>query len=155
ADIAQREASPALANLGIAMQKGNSGLIEMQDPFIDQDVWVAYQPVPTTGWSLAVVVPKGDVLDSLTQVSATLLLITLVALLVLGLLIWLVAASITRPVKLLAEGAERIASGERAAMSLGIERGDELGQLARSFESMAVQVAESHHSLARQVDERT
>ena len=155
ADIAQREASPALANLGIAMQKGNSGLIEMQDPFIDQDVWVAYQPVSATGWSLAVVVPKGDVLDSLTQVSTTLLLITLVALLVLGLLIWLVAASITRPIKLLAEGAERIASGERAAMSLGIERGDELGQLARSFESMAVQVAESHHSLARQVDERT
>ncbi len=108
------------------------------------------------GWVLAVEADQARVLapvDALRRLAlilgaATLLLVVLVAL--------RMAASISRPVQRLRDGAGIVGSGD-LSHRVGIDRGDEIGDLSRSFDDMTRRLAEtlaSRDELDREVRER-
>ncbi len=59
------------------------------------------------------------------------------------------AARVTTPLRTLARAAERLGGGDYATPMGGIERSDELGELAQSFENMRVSVAEKQEQILR------
>jgi signal transduction histidine kinase len=59
-----------------------------------------------------------------------------------------------RPIEKLAEATERVAKGEWA-QTLDIQSRDEIGDLARDFNQMTLQLKESRMDLQRRVEERT
>jgi signal transduction histidine kinase len=59
-----------------------------------------------------------------------------------------------RPIEKLAEATERVAKGE-LVQTVGIESRDEIGDLARDFNQMTIQLKESRMDLERKVEERT
>jgi diguanylate cyclase (GGDEF)-like protein len=59
------------------------------------------------------------------------------------------AGLVTKPLRRLAQAAERLGAGDYATPVRGTERSDEIGELAQSFENMRVSVAEKQEQILR------
>jgi len=83
---------------------------------------------------------RADAFSGYRHLRASLLLVALLALAVSGAIAVLIARGITRPVQVLVEAAQRIASGDYLH-PVPLSGGDELGMLADSFNEMQARVA--------------
>ena len=106
-------------------------------------------PLPTLQQGLKVQLVLDHSLDrSLAQYNGLRLLLALLAiggvLLVLG-LSWRVARTVTNPLRKLDEATQRIGAGERVELS--VESDDEIGRLAKSFNSMVVAIEEREQEI--------
>ena len=100
------------------------------------------------GWVVGVGVDYGDIYAPVEAVSRTLLLATMVGLFLAAVLSFFVARRTLQPILELERHTRRIAAGELDAR-LGSTRRDELGDLARSFDSMTEDLARSRSRLVR------
>jgi signal transduction histidine kinase len=114
----------------------------------------AAAPVPGTPWmvvaempSRLVVAPARSYLFTMAPIAALIVIIgTLAA--------WWGSRRLTAPLVGVTRAAEAIAAGD-LTQRVPAGRDDELGRLARSFNTMAEQVSRSHHHLEAQVAQRT
>jgi two-component system sensor histidine kinase MprB len=107
--------------------------------------------VPVTGGAAQIareVTSTDNILDSL---DLRLLLIALGGTLVAGLLAWFIARRIVRPVEALTDASERIAATQDLEHSITVERTDELGRLATSFNTMLLALRNSREQQHRLV----
>ncbi|MET0663924.1 MAG: HAMP domain-containing sensor histidine kinase [Acidimicrobiales bacterium] len=81
--------------------------------------------------------------DVLTALAGRLALITLTGAALAGLVGWLVARRITGPVRALADTAEQVAATQDLTTSIPVQGDDEVGRLARSFNTMLVALSDS------------
>ncbi len=105
-------------------------------------------------WLIVVVVPESDFtkeIDANTQTTIWLCLIALGVALVIGIL---TSRWVTNPIWRLNTAAKNIAKGEWDK-TVESERSDELGELAKAFNSMAQQLQQSFETLEHRVQERT
>lgn len=116
--------------------------------------FIAYAPIASTRWALAVTIPEQDVLAPVyARLSAraagmfTLLLIIVVG--ILGISIWL-----TRPIKRLSHAVRQLATGDLDARAEGVHSRDEIGDLARAFNHMTSQLREKIAQLAAEMAQR-
>ncbi len=163
------------ANLIGRMRAGESGFESLKvadkDHPGDNELFIAYSPLESTGWSLGSVVPAEAVLQSVAALEQELQEVTRAVIfrrvLPIGLLIsvalLLIALLLTNrlvnPIQKLAQAAERIGSGDRAAIDniaqISIHRDDEIGFLSRTLSQMAGQIQLSFEQLEQRVAERT
>jgi signal transduction histidine kinase/ActR/RegA family two-component response regulator len=127
----------------------------------DQLVIGAASPLPGTNWTLIVELPTEEALADLRQ-----MLYLLVALLVIGALVagglgLLLPRRIVRPLLLVQEGAQQIGAGHLDHV-IQVETGDEIQDLAESFNEMAASLESSQTELEQwarelegRVEERT
>lgn len=114
----------------------------------------AYAPIPSLGWGVVVEQPAAEAYATVRTMnwqSAWLVVVSVVLALVIGIL---TARSTVRPVLRLVEGTRRISQGD-LTHRIDIERQDEIGQLAVSFNEMAGSLKASYDSLEQTVAERT
>ncbi|MDR1857844.1 MAG: SpoIIE family protein phosphatase [Treponema sp.] len=162
-----------LRSLGMSMTLGATGMTELT---IDKlPVYVAYAPIKTLGWSLGASVSVQEISASAflienqiwriadsTIASIDRYILLLVALIALLLLVVLVGASvfavrftgaITGPILALNDGVHEVAGGnlEREVV---VKTGDELEQLAVSFNMMTSQLRTHIEEIARATAER-
>jgi len=110
--------------------------------------------LPLLQAGVGIEVSQGAILANITSlVPFTVGLLTLTTLF-LALVIWLLTQNITRPVQAIARVAEAFASGDFRARA-PIQRHDELGMLAYTFNQMADQLTNLTRSLEQEVEERT
>ncbi|MBR1369706.1 hypothetical protein RJ53_09560 [Methanocalculus chunghsingensis] len=152
---------------------GESGISRIS--FEQRDVFFAYAPVRTTGWSIAVVMPVGTViapaletgekLDTLTKETATeidsqidramhLFIVSMVVLIgaaVVGSAIF--SQFITRPLKDLQKGATAIGKGD-LDYRVNIGTNDEFESLAERFNQMSYELKEMMINLEKTTAER-
>ncbi|MFT3954043.1 MAG: EAL domain-containing protein [Piscinibacter sp.] len=83
------------------------------------------------------------------QLQLGLLLITLAAFGVFAIGSLYTAGRVIKPLRTLASAAERLGSGDYATPVRGLHRSDEIGELAQSFESMRISVAEKQDQILR------
>ncbi len=131
----------------------------------DTPYYVAYAPLPTTGYSLGLLVPSAELDEPFllaqnrisAETQATLrfsLLIAFGIFVIAAILSLVLGQSISNPLVRLTEVARQIQGGNlnvRAA----IETNDEIGTLANVFNSMTGQIQESLTDLEQQVADRT
>jgi signal transduction histidine kinase len=98
------------------------------------------------GWTMIVDVPMSSVLAPTRAVARRIIAFGLVLLPLGGLLAWFVSRSVTAPLRRLGAAADAIAAGDYSRRT-GIGRTDEIGHLARSFDSMAAHVEVTHEEL--------
>jgi signal transduction histidine kinase len=110
--------------------------------------------VPGTPWMVvaelpkrAIAAPARDYLINMARIAALIILAGALA-------AWWGSRWLTIPLKDVTTAAEAIAAGTPGP-SVPVRRDDELGRLARSFNTMAEKVAHSQHRLEDQVAERT
>lgn len=105
-------------------------------------------------WLIVVVVPEADFMEQIDANTQTTILLCMAALVVAIIIGILTAGWVTKPILRLNTAAKEIAKGEWNK-TVEIERSDELGQLAKSFNSMARQLQDSFTTLEQKVAERT
>ncbi|WP_252226495.1 methyl-accepting chemotaxis protein [Clostridium sp. ZBS2] len=106
----------------------------------DKNKYVGYSPIKSTGWSVAIVVEKDEILSQLTTLKLV-IGITLIIFVLLGsFMVLLLSSSITKPIKLSMQQLKSISEGD---LTLNIsekllDRTDELGEMAKSIDTMKV-----------------
>jgi signal transduction histidine kinase/response regulator of citrate/malate metabolism len=105
-------------------------------------------------WLIVTIVPESDFMSQINQNTRNTILLCLLALGVAITVCILTARWITRPIRKLNTAAKDIAQGNWSN-AVQLERSDEVGELAQSFNSMANQLQESFETLEQRVRERT
>jgi sigma-B regulation protein RsbU (phosphoserine phosphatase) len=133
--FAEMHNKPELREIGRKMVRGESGFTRYQDTHRGPS-WMYYAPVPSTGWTLAVVFPEAELLAEVHSLTLTVGLMGVVGIILLTLAVAFVARSITTPLRSLAEATEVIAGGNFDAPLPPACSRDEVGTLTRAFVSM-------------------
>jgi len=134
--LAEAHGSPELRAIGQAMVQGKEGFSRLPDFLLGKPAWLAFTPMPTTGWSMGVIVPEDELFADLGSMSRQLAVIGGGGFLLLLLVIAAIAASITRPLGKLAATASEIARGNLDVPAPATGGHDEVSVLARSFDQM-------------------
>jgi len=130
----------ALSKMIAKMIKGESGFDEYT--FMGTERFFGYAPVPGTTWSIAVGAQKADVFRRASDMGIIMFIMSVVFLLVGEVILVLFSRTITHPVKEAAAQAWTLASGDFTVEvnSAYLKRSDEIGELAKAFEQMTVQI---------------
>jgi GAF domain-containing protein/HAMP domain-containing protein len=152
--------APILAD----MASGSTGFDALESG--GRELFVAYAPLESTGWSLANVVEAEDVLQAMVALQRELgtstqsLVLTrilpvgggiLVVIAIVGLLL---THRLVEPIRKMAAAAQRIGAGQWD-VPLPRAGNDEIGVLSQAFATMTVQLRELMEDLERRVAERT
>ena len=155
--IAEARQDPGLRAIGKKMIRGRTGWagfdgIEALQP--SGPSYLAYTPIPSTGWSLGIVYAESEVDAAVIQLNRLSWAIDLVGLAALLLIALLVARTITRPLGVLDAAAQTLAQGQLDA-ALPQPRGrDEIAHLTASFGSMRDELLERIEELRVTTAER-
>lgn len=143
---AQEMSLPALEDLGKAMVNQESGMREITKD--GESFYAFFEPVPTTGWSIAIFCPAADIFGGYDRLQRRMIAAIVMALLLMFFLfVWLIRRQLS-PLGRLAEEADFIASGNFERPLPSIQRDDEIGLLSQSFGNM-------QSSLVRHIEELT
>jgi PAS domain S-box-containing protein len=113
----------------------NDGTV-YNDRFPDGTPRLLYvMPGQGSSWTTAIELPRVSVLELALQISAPLLLLLFFILIFASLGILILTRAITKPIQQLSAAAENITHGN-LNQPIGIQRDDEVGRLAQSFEQM-------------------
>ena len=105
-------------------------------------------------WMVAVEFPRREVLAPVASFTRRIAVIAALALTLALALGWWMSRRITVPLRELTNATSRIAAGNFDG-GTRIDRSDELGRLAASFDTMATEVRQAREGLERKVEERT
>ncbi len=105
-------------------------------------------------WLIGVVLPKAEFMAEINANSINTLILMVVFLFIAMMVGILTSRWVTKPLRDLNAAANRIANGEWD-QNLPTERGDEIGQLARTFNNMGEQLRAHFATLEQRVEERT
>lgn len=125
-----------LLDLGSRMTDRGTGIIRIIDWHTGEPAWLAFHPIEGPGWSFAIMVPEKEALAPIESLARHEAYIAVAELLGLVIVVWLLVIGLTRPLKKLAVAARRLASGDLETRVEGIKSGDEIGEVADSFNSM-------------------
>jgi len=163
----------ALSAVARDMVAGKSGTARVH--LGDEEKYIAYAPLKSVNWSLAIVMPVDDIVAPVEEtrnqiVTATgetgthlnqqmntakslFIVLFVILFFIVTLLSFLFARIITRPVDELRRGSEAIGAGDLEHRVL-IETGDEFEDLAHSFNTMAVNLKNNMDELERTTAEK-
>jgi len=108
-----------------------------------------------SGWGLILEVPSKTAFAAATFTTLKLILLLMTLILTLsGLLLWVITRLVTQPISDLARTIRAIDEGDLSQKATVLS-GDEIGQLASSFNAMTVKLNESHKDLEAKIAQRT
>ncbi len=134
--LAESMDSPTLREIGRAMVRGKEGFARLPEAFTGKPAWVYYAPVPSTGWSMGIIVPENELFADLHSLSRDILTIGLAGFAVLFAVIAGISIHITRPLRALAQKTTEIAKGNLDVDLPAVRGTDEVCELSRSFHDM-------------------
>ena len=111
-------------------------------------------PVAGTKWIVLVELSSDVVLEASNRFLFWMILIGVVLTVTGSFIAWLISRNFTRPLDRLIHATTAIAAGTYSPI-VAADRRDEIGKLARSFDSMAIQVRHAHEELENKVSART
>lgn len=137
--VAEARDDPHLRDLGRRMISGKSGYVAfdgLRSLTPDESSWLAYTPVPSTGWTLGIVFADSEISGDVVALSRIQWVIALVGIAALLLVALFIAGSITRPLRVLDAATQALAQGELDAPLPQARGRDEIAHLTASFGRM-------------------
>jgi len=137
--VAEARHEPALRAIGRRMIAGETGYVEFDGIRAlapEGRSWLAYTPVPSTGWSVGIVFADSEIsadVMALNRIQWILAVLGIAALLLVALVI---AGSITRPIRVLEAATRTLAQGDLDAPLPKAKGRDEVAHLTASFGRM-------------------
>ena len=126
-----------------------TGLIVKPFRYFDSEFWsvyMFYEPVENTNWSIASVVRRINIDSIAVAMALAMIIMIAIALLVTRIVGKIIVKRIAKPLRVLAESANEVAKGNFSAPLPKIKHNDEIKLLRDSFEGM-------QHSLTTYIDE--
>mgnify|MGYP000983738209 CR=1 FL=1 len=140
--LAEELGDPDIRALGKKMISGQEGFARLPNGLFEKPSWIYYAPMPSTGWSLGIIVPEDELFAGITKLAREVIIIASAGVALLLAIILTISSAITRPIKLLASKTSEIAKGNLDVALPKTARGDEVGDLTRSFDDMRVALKE-------------
>lgn len=134
---AEKLNAPKMRKIGRKMIREEQGFIPIGPVLGGQESYLAWDKIPTPGWTLGTVVVKSELFSKLDLLKQQSLGIGFAGLILLVAASVLVARSMSRPLVTMAGTTRQIAKGELDVDLSHIRRQDEIGILAHSIEEMA------------------
>ncbi len=134
--VAEAREDAQLREIGRDMIKGNSDFVLFESIVTNRECWMAYRQIPSSGWSLGVIFPQDELLTDIVNLNKTVIFLGGIGFFLLIAVIAMIAASITRPLRILAGATKDISKGNLDIESPRIKSKDEVGKLAESFDYM-------------------
>jgi diguanylate cyclase (GGDEF)-like protein/PAS domain S-box-containing protein len=131
------------------MIRGETGVSTFFSPPMQADMIAGHTSVPGVGWGVMVPQPISELRDSATYVRWAAFFISMFGIVVAGLLGWLAARALARPIESICKTANAIASVDSAARvtDLPEHTAFEVVDLANSFNQMVGRLEDSHADL--------
>ncbi|KAF7764924.1 histidine kinase [Pseudoalteromonas citrea] len=148
------EEDEAIRSLGIKMLAGHTGFAELKDADTSQLQHVFFAPIPSTGYSIAVVVPNRVIfepVESLKQVLWGTFFIVFIVVIAFSLKL---SGQLYAPIHALTKAAKALSNGDFTYKVVN-HRKDELGELSQAFVKMRDQVHTREYELEKHVKDRT
>ncbi|AOR23396.1 methyl-accepting chemotaxis protein [Clostridium taeniosporum] len=100
--------------------------------------YISYSPVKSTGWSIAIVVEKDEILNQLNVLKLVIGITLVIFILLSSFIVLLISSSITKPIKLSMKQLKSVSEGD---LTLDISkkllyRTDEIGEMAKAIDTM-------------------
>ncbi len=136
--------------------RGEEGIISAKD-YRGVPVLAAYRHIPVTSelrWGMVVKRDRAEVFAHVRQHLKSVILIGLIAMILIIGLSMTLSASLSRPIQMLSQTAQQVEAGELSARA-SVVSSDEIGMLARTFNSMVEKIQNWHQELRKEVDART
>jgi len=153
-DLARQRGDARLAELGRRMVAGESGFAPFPVMAAGKSSWVYYAPIPSSGWSLAVVFPEEELAEDIVSLHRIEIFLACAGILLLCLTVALIARSITGPLRAMAEAAGAIAAGNLDVDLPPARSRDEVGRLTGAFHGMKTELREHIAKVAAAAAER-
>ena len=134
--IAEETGNEAMRRIGQKLVSGQPGLVHWLSGPEQEETWLAWQPLRSTGWTMATIVSKAELYADLIRLSRSAMGLGAAGLVLLLLVIWFIARSITRPVQALNDAVSTLAGGDLDARLPEPIGRDEVAQLTSAFRSM-------------------
>lgn len=116
------------------MINGEKGLSSYN--YLGEEKYLAYAPIIGTSWAIGTSVPVAEARVQLRAFAWISIITIVTVLIVASFVILLTAARIAKPLQILEEVASRVARGDLSITHIDVTSQDELGRLARGFETM-------------------
>lgn len=136
--VAEQLNKPHLRTVGKRMLAEESGWLDMGDSIARKDCYLGFARLNSTGWSLGVVFPKKELYTDIDRLHSTEAILGGAALFMLFAVSLILGGSITRPLRRMVKATSTVASGNLDLELPATRRHDEVGQLARAFTHMIV-----------------
>ena len=137
----------------IMSSEGKEGVIKTTD-YRNVPVLSAYRYLPMLKWGLVAKQDSDEAFAPINNLRRRVLVLITITTAGVIVAVFLIAGSITSPVKKLVHGAKTIAGGD-LTQRIVVNRKDEIGMLAKEFNKMTTKLEESYSSLEHKIDERT
>ena len=134
--IAEARSDTALRSIGKQMIKGQSAFVSFSQGPDGENGFLYFAPIKYSDWSLGIFFPEAELMSDLYALNRQLLFLAAGGLLLLALVVWLVAQTITRPLSELTGVARLMATGNLQIAIPSLQAGGEVGILAKSFEHL-------------------
>ncbi|MCA1989712.1 MAG: SpoIIE family protein phosphatase [Desulfarculus sp.] len=134
--LAEAQERPALRDLGHRMVRGGSGIERILDLDGEGTVWLAFSPVKGPGWSLGVVATEDEVLAPIYALARQQMMWGVAGMITLILVVFGLVVGLTRPLQRVLNASRRLAQGDLTAQVSDVPPGDEIGDLAATFNNM-------------------
>lgn len=145
--VAEAFGRPELRPLGRRMVSGESGYTPLRNLLDNQQSHLAFAPVPSTGWSVSVIVTDKELLAPVVSLSRSVALVGAAGLGLLLVIILYIARTISRPIRSLDEATGILAGGDLDAPLPNVPGNDEVAHLAASFSRMRTELKRSMEEL--------
>ncbi len=135
-DLAAERGDARMEMIAREMIGGASGFLPARSIVTRRPVWICFEPIRSTGWSLGLSFPRGELMADVTRLSAAVLLLGLAGFAALLAVIAAIAGTITRPLRELAAATRGVSGGTLDFALPPARRGDEVGELAAALAYM-------------------
>ncbi|MDR1193175.1 MAG: response regulator [Peptococcaceae bacterium] len=118
------------------------------EPYTDssKDFYTVYMPIQfssvTNPWSVAVSIPMSQILDNANGIRDYVIIVSLIAICVIALILYLIAKNVTKPILILSDTAKILGEGNFDTEVPLIQSNDEIGDLSKAFKFMAAKINE-------------
>ena len=140
--VAESRGDAMLREIGRKMIRGESGFAPLRSLISDKPCWVYYTPIPSSGWSLAVLFPQEELMAGINRLNRIVVILGISGLLLLSIAIAVISRSITNPLRAMAKATEAIATGNLDVDLPIVKSGDEVGRLSEAFRYMKTSLKE-------------
>ena len=141
------------AQASIMSSEGKEGIIKTTD-YRNVPVLSAYRYLPMLKWGLVAKQDSEEVFAPINNLKRRVIILVIITTVGMIIAVFLIASSITNPIKELVQGAKSIGGGN-LTQRISVKRKDEIGMLSDEFNKMTDKLEESYSVLEQKIDERT
>jgi len=152
--IATENGLPEYETLAKEILLRKEGYLNTKDPFTKEDVVAFYSPIKTGNLSIIVSISKSDLLANTLKAIYILVSIGIISLLTIGILLYFLINTIIDPLNKLTDTVTEFGKQDFTQRST-ISTNDEIGELSKSFNSMANSIQDYSEEMESKVKTRT